>query len=96
MPFSQAPESIAPNQKTFRTFLQWKAEAQAVTADYQRNGYLSPLAWVLPICLFSFLRDLPMIKVYVEGHSIPQNAIIGGVDRKGPWHIARVFYEVRF
>jgi len=47
-----------------------------MTADYQRNGYHSPLAWV-----------------YVEGHSIPQNAIIGGVDRKGPWHIARAFYE---
>jgi hypothetical protein len=56
--------------------LQWKAEAQATTADYQRNGFPSPVAWV-----------------YIEGHAIPRNAIVGGVDRKGPWHIARVFYE---
>jgi hypothetical protein len=55
MPFPQAPESPAPIQKTYRTFLQWKAEAQAMTADYQRNGYFSPLAWVLSICLFSLL-----------------------------------------
>lgn len=32
----------------------------------------------------------------MEGHAIPPNAIIGGVDRRGPWHIARAFYEVRF
>jgi hypothetical protein len=56
--------------------LQWKAEAKATTADYQNNGYPSPVAWV-----------------YVEGHEIPSNAIIGGVDRKGPWYIARTFYE---
>jgi hypothetical protein len=74
--FPQAPEAPTPVQRTFRTFLQWKAEAQATTADYLLNGFPSPVAWV-----------------YVEGHTIPQNAIIGGVDRKGPWHIARVFYE---
>jgi hypothetical protein len=65
-----------PVQRTFKTFLQWKAEAQATTADYQRNGFPSPVAWV-----------------YVEGHALPPNAIVGGVDRRGPWHIARVFYE---
>jgi len=47
-----------------------------MTADYQCNGFPSPVAWV-----------------YVEGHEIPPNAIIGGVDRNGPWHIARSFYE---
>jgi hypothetical protein len=26
--------------------LQWKAAAQATTADYQRNGFPSPVAWV--------------------------------------------------
>ncbi|KAI0305096.1 hypothetical protein B0F90DRAFT_1666597 [Multifurca ochricompacta] len=35
----------------------------------------------------------PIAWVFVEGHDIPPNAIIGGVDRKGPWHIARAFYE---
>ncbi|KAF8491826.1 hypothetical protein F5888DRAFT_1733461 [Russula emetica] len=72
----QAPEPQLPVQKTFKTFLQWKAEAQATTTDYQRNGFPSPVAWV-----------------YVEGHALPPNAIVGGVDRRGPWHIARVFYE---
>jgi hypothetical protein len=47
--FPQAPESppSLPVQRTFKTFLQWKAEAQATTADYQRNGFPSPVAWVL-------------------------------------------------
>ena len=45
--FPQASESPLPVQKTFKTFLQWKAEAQAATADYQRNGFPSPVAWVL-------------------------------------------------
>jgi hypothetical protein len=36
------------------------------------------------------------MQVYVEGLDIPPNAIIGGVDRNGPWYIARTFYEVRF
>lgn len=45
--FPQAPESPLPVQRTFKTFLQWKAEAQATTADYQRNGFPSPVAWVL-------------------------------------------------
>ncbi|KAH9968167.1 hypothetical protein BC827DRAFT_1263887 [Russula dissimulans] len=35
----------------------------------------------------------PVAWVFVEGHAIPPNAIIGGVDRKGPWYIARTFYE---
>ncbi|KAI0267504.1 hypothetical protein BC834DRAFT_81197 [Gloeopeniophorella convolvens] len=35
----------------------------------------------------------PLAWVYVEGHNIPPGAVIGGVDRKGPWHIARAFYE---
>lgn len=43
----QPPESPLPIQRTFKTFLQWKAEAQATTADYQRNGFPSPVAWVL-------------------------------------------------
>ncbi|KAI0268989.1 hypothetical protein BGY98DRAFT_1084084, partial [Russula aff. rugulosa BPL654] len=75
-PQAPAPESPVPVQKTFKTFLQWKAAAQATTADYQPNGFPSPVAWV-----------------YVEGHAIPPNAIVGGVDRKGPWYIVRVFYE---
>jgi len=62
--------------RVFKTYLQWKAESKAMTADYQCNGFPSPVAWV-----------------YVEGHDIPPNAIVGGVDRRGPWHIARSFYE---
>jgi hypothetical protein len=45
--FPQAPEAPTPVQRTFRTFLQWKAEAQATTADYLLNGFPSPVAWVL-------------------------------------------------
>ncbi|KAI9513382.1 hypothetical protein F5148DRAFT_1301986 [Russula earlei] len=75
-PLPRVHEPSTPVQKVHKTFLQWKAEAQATSADYQRNGFPSPVAWV-----------------YVEGHDIPPNAIIGGVDRKGPWHIARAFYE---
>lgn len=45
--FPQAPEAPTSVPRTHRTFLQWKAEAQATTADYQRNGYPSPVAWVL-------------------------------------------------
>jgi hypothetical protein len=62
--------------RVYKTYLQWKAESKATTADYQCNGFPSPVAWV-----------------YVEGHDIPPNAIVGGVDRRGPWHIARSFYE---
>ncbi len=47
-------------------------------------------------CLFPLLCNLRATQVYVEGHAIPPNAIVGGVDRKGPWNIARVFYEVIF
>ena len=54
----QGPESPLPVQRTFKTFLQWKAEAQATTADYQRNGFPSPVAWVLLFCLFSLLPNL--------------------------------------
>jgi hypothetical protein len=46
-PQAPPPESPLPVQKTFKTFLQWKAAAQATTADYQRNGFSSPAAWVL-------------------------------------------------
>jgi hypothetical protein len=46
-PIHQAPEPPLPVHRTFKTFLQWKAEAQAATADYQRNGFPSPVAWVL-------------------------------------------------
>jgi hypothetical protein len=35
----------------------------------------------------------PVAWVYVEGHEIPPNAVLGGVDRTGPWYIARSFYE---
>jgi len=69
-------ESRLPVQKTFKTLEQWKEDAQARTADYQRNGFPSPVTWV-----------------YVEGHAIPPFAIVGGVDRKGPWNIARSFFE---
>ncbi|KAI0292864.1 hypothetical protein BC826DRAFT_402822 [Russula brevipes] len=63
-------------QRSFKTFSQWKSEAQITTADYQQNGFPSPVAWV-----------------YIEGPALPPNAIIGGVDRNRPWHIARTFYE---
>ena len=33
--------------KVFKTYLQWKAEAKATTADYQCNGFPSPVAWVI-------------------------------------------------
>ncbi|KAH9973983.1 hypothetical protein BGW80DRAFT_1304607 [Lactifluus volemus] len=71
----QAFESQVP-PRIYKTLLQWKEEARAMTADYQRNGYPSAVAWV-----------------YVEGHAIPPNAIIGGIDRRGTWYIARAFYE---
>lgn len=70
------PPSAAQVPKSPKTFLQWKADAKAATADFQRNGFPSPVAWV-----------------FVEGHEVPPNAVIGGVDRKGPWFIARAFYE---
>ena len=50
-PYPQAPELPLPVQKTFKTFLQWKADAQAMTADYQRNGFPSPVAWVFLLSL---------------------------------------------
>jgi hypothetical protein len=52
VPIPQAPDSPAPIQRTFKTFLQWKAEAQAITADYQHNGYHSPIAWVFRSVFF--------------------------------------------
>jgi len=51
--FPQAPEPPLPVQKAFKTFLQWKADSQATTADYQRNGFPSPVAWVLLLSLSS-------------------------------------------
>jgi len=50
---SQAPESYSPIPKIPKTFLQWKAEAQATSDDYQRNGFPSPVAWVLSSCHFT-------------------------------------------
>jgi len=41
------PEGPSPIQKTYKTFLQWKASAQATTAEFLRNGFPSPVAWVL-------------------------------------------------
>lgn len=32
--------------RVFKTLLQWKEDARATTADYQRNGFPSPVAWV--------------------------------------------------
>ena len=43
----QALEISPPVQKTYKTFLQWRTDAQATTAEYQRNGFSSPVAWVL-------------------------------------------------
>ena len=48
----QSLDISTPIQKTYRTFLQWRADAQAKTADYQRNGFPSPVAWVLFFNLF--------------------------------------------
>ncbi|KAH9977018.1 hypothetical protein BGW80DRAFT_1286789 [Lactifluus volemus] len=73
----QAFEGQVP-PRIYKTLLQWKEEARAMTAYYQRNGCPSAVAWV-----------------YVEGHAIPPNAIIGGIDRRGTWYIARAFYEYR-
>ena len=91
----QGIEGPTQVQKTFKTFLQWKAEAQATTAEFQRIGFSSPIAWVLYSNHFFLLCDSRIMQVYIEGHAIPPNAVIGGVDRRGPWHIARAFYEVR-
>ena len=84
--------------KSPKTFLQWKADAKATTADYQRYGYPSPVAWVITSSITHrlLLVHRSIIQVYVEGNEIPPNAVIGGVDRKGPWYIARSFYEVRY
>jgi hypothetical protein len=41
----QSPNGPTAVQKTFKTFLQWKAEAQATTVEYQRTGFPSPVAW---------------------------------------------------
>ncbi len=41
----------APVLKSPKTFLQWKADAKAATADYQHNGYPSPVAWVISSCI---------------------------------------------
>ena len=43
----QALEISTPIQKTYKTFLQWRADAQAKTAEYQRNGFPSAVSWVL-------------------------------------------------
>ena len=43
----QAPEGPSPVQKTYKTFLQWKADAQARAAECLRIGFPSPVAWVL-------------------------------------------------
>ena len=43
----EALEISTPIQKTYKTFLQWRADAQATTVEYQRNGFPSPVAWVL-------------------------------------------------
>jgi hypothetical protein len=32
--------------RVYKTYLQWKAESKAMTADYQCNGFPSPVAWV--------------------------------------------------
>ena len=57
-PVPQAPECPAPVQRTHKTFVQWKAEAQATTAEYQRNGFCSPVAWVTFANYFRLFRDL--------------------------------------
>jgi hypothetical protein len=49
----QCPDNPLPVQRTFKTFLQWKAEAQATTAECLRNGFSSPVAWVLFLDYFS-------------------------------------------
>jgi len=43
----QAPEGPSPIQKTYKTFLQWKADAQATTNECLHSGFPSPVAWVL-------------------------------------------------
>ena len=88
-PATQVPKSP-------KTYLQWKVDAKASTADYQLNGFPAPVAWVTASSITPRLLLVHgfVIQVYVEGHAVPPNAIIGGVDRKGPWYIARSFYEV--
>lgn len=53
--FPQIPQLPTPVQKTHKTFLQWKADAQAITTGYQRNGFSSPVAWVNFFDYFSLL-----------------------------------------
>jgi hypothetical protein len=43
----QSPDNPPAVRKIFKTFLQWKAEAQATTIEYQRTGFPSPITWVL-------------------------------------------------
>jgi hypothetical protein len=53
----QAPEGPSPVQRTYKTFLQWKADAQARAAECLRNGFPSPVAWVLISNRSTLLRD---------------------------------------
>ena len=48
------PPSPAQVLKSSKTFLQWKADAKATTADYQRNGFPSPVAWVITSSITSY------------------------------------------
>jgi hypothetical protein len=45
--YQQALEPQASSPRIHKTLFQWKEEARATTADYQRNGFPSPVAWVL-------------------------------------------------
>jgi hypothetical protein len=77
--FPQAPEAPAPIQRTHRTFLQWKAEAQATTADYQRNGFPSPVAWVL------LSVSSPSCATYVSRRYILRGMPSPGMPSSGVW-----------
>jgi hypothetical protein len=50
-------ESPSPIQKTYKTYLQWKANAQATTVECLRNGFPSPVAWVLILNHVTLPRD---------------------------------------
>jgi hypothetical protein len=44
--------------KSPKTFLQWKADSKATTSDYQRNGFPSPVAWVMTSSITPCLLSL--------------------------------------
>lgn len=81
--FPQAPEAPTSVPRTHRTFLQWKAEAQATTADYQRNGYPSPVAWVFLSASSSSCATYASCRYMLRGMLSPRMPSSGAWTAKG-------------